>query len=240
MKDLNPPAIVRPVQDIAELWLSAKEYVQRIDYNKRTILSDAAQLGRILSKLKKAVGRGNWLKKLKDRGFTHQRASEWMRVGKLPNPALSQCSSVEEALEKAAELRLTEEDEESESLNQSTIWPDNEYSYGDPEIRPEANGKASVPHPPNAETASKPHQRKPPKLPRGRRKRPEGGYCGHVVTGCFGSLRRHTGHMYKEAGLVDVDGWPAVDPWLENWWRDVDAMEQRIKARRKELKAKKK
>jgi len=86
---LNPPAAVRPAEDLAELLAVASAEHEAGQRAERESLEHYRKAGEALIRAKAAAGHGKWLKALKGQGaFSQQRASEYMRLaegwGKLP------------------------------------------------------------------------------------------------------------------------------------------------------------
>jgi hypothetical protein len=81
MQDLfNPPALVRPAEDLASLLAAAKAEHEAGEQATRKGLEHYRKAGEVLSKAKSAAGHGNWLPALKRTGIPQQRASEYMRL----------------------------------------------------------------------------------------------------------------------------------------------------------------
>jgi hypothetical protein len=85
----DPPAIVRPAQDVAALLAAANAEHEAGEQAQRVSLEHYRKAGEALLRAKAAAGHGNWLKLLREQGrMSQQRASEYMRLaagwGKLP------------------------------------------------------------------------------------------------------------------------------------------------------------
>jgi DNA adenine methylase len=76
----DPPAIVRPAEDLAALLATAKaEHAEGMRAEVAS-LEHYRKAGLALAKAKEAAGHGNWLAALKQTGIGQQRASEYMRL----------------------------------------------------------------------------------------------------------------------------------------------------------------
>jgi DNA adenine methylase len=76
----EPPAIVRPAEDLAALLATAKAEHAEGMRAERASLEHYRKAGLALAKAKEAAGHGNWLAALKQTGISQQRASEYMRL----------------------------------------------------------------------------------------------------------------------------------------------------------------
>jgi DNA adenine methylase len=76
----DPPAIVRPAEDLAALLATAKAEHSEGMRAERASLEHYRRAGLALARAKEAAGHGNWLAALKQTGISQQRASEYMRL----------------------------------------------------------------------------------------------------------------------------------------------------------------
>jgi hypothetical protein len=103
MNPTEPPAIVRTAEPQAEMIAHARSLGEKIGRDERQTLQTAIELGRVLDRLRESCNR-DWLAVLEKTGVKQQRASEYIRIARLPAAVVSACGSIREALERAADL----------------------------------------------------------------------------------------------------------------------------------------
>jgi hypothetical protein len=94
----QPPAVVRSDADLATLIAAGKALHESLKRDEKSALDHAVELGGILARIKQTCPHGTWLSILNDMGIAQQRASDYMRVVKLPASVISSCTSLRDAL----------------------------------------------------------------------------------------------------------------------------------------------
>jgi hypothetical protein len=120
---LNPPALSRQVESLADLKAHALSLAREIERNDRMNLQRAAELGRTLDRIYGLCDRGEWGRFLAETAISTQRASEWRRIAKLSSGELEACHSIRDALRYLDEQNIGESEQTSDAIPSDTQFP---------------------------------------------------------------------------------------------------------------------
>lgn len=105
----NPPAIVRPAEDVDALVAETKTVLSAISGAEKANVQRAMEAGDLLGRIKDQTGHGGFDRELKKLRISSQRASEYMRLAKSPfRGDLEKCLNISESLQELARLEAAQ------------------------------------------------------------------------------------------------------------------------------------
>lgn len=107
MKD--KPAIVKESASFGEMIAACKVKIEADSYKEKLSIQEKLEIGRLLIEINKKCAHGQWLPTIDKLGIGQQRASDLIRVSKLPPVVISKCESWNEVLAamRGHEMRLS-------------------------------------------------------------------------------------------------------------------------------------
>ncbi len=103
MNDLDPPAIVKPAADFPAMLAEFTVIYSAYSHAEKANVQRAIELGKLLGQIRDAAPHGQWLATLERLGIAHQRASEFMRLAKVPETGSLEAVSITQAIASVSE-----------------------------------------------------------------------------------------------------------------------------------------